>query len=88
MNRQGVHGEQLAAEKAGKFWRDQDGFLSPVRPGEGPRRNPEGEFPTGPAVGIKLPEIVALDTSGSAFDVHADRGSRPAIVVFHRSAVW
>ena len=88
MNQHGVHREQLAAERAGQFWRDQDGFLSPIRPGEGPRRNPEGEFPTGPAVGTRLPEIVALDTSGSTFDVHADRRDRPAIVVFHRSAVW
>ncbi len=88
MNRRGVPDEQLAAEKAGQFWRDQDGFLSPVRPGEGPRRNPEGEFPTGPVVGTKLPEIVALDSSASPFDVHSDRGNRPAIVVFHRSAVW
>ena len=88
MNQHGVTGEQLAAERAGQFWRDQDGFLSPIRPGEGPRRNPEGDFPTGPAVGTELPEIVALDSSGSTFDVHADRGDRAAIVVFHRSAVW
>lgn len=88
MEQHGVTGEQLAAEKAGQFWRDQDGFLSPIRPGEGPRRNPEGQFPTGPAVGTELPEIVALDSSGTTFDLHADRGDRAAIVVFHRSAVW
>ena len=79
---------QTTAEDAGVFWRDVDGFLSPIRPGEGPRRDPVGEFPTGPAVGEALPPIEAFDIHGASFDVHADRADRPAIVVFHRSAVW
>lgn len=79
---------QRHAEDAGAFWRDADGFLSPVRPGEGPRRDPLGAFPTGPEVGTPLPAVVALDIDGREFDVHADRQGEPAIVVFHRSAVW
>ncbi|MEM7094318.1 MAG: hypothetical protein AAF567_15055 [Actinomycetota bacterium] len=76
------------AEEAGAFWRDADGFLSPVRPGVGPRRDPVGDFPTGPAVGERLPAVVALDTAGQRFEIEVDRAGQAAIVVFHRSAVW
>lgn len=76
------------SEQAGAFWRDAEGFLSPIQPGVGPRRNPAGDFPTGPAVGERLPQMIAVDQTGSAIDVHADRAGEPAIVVFHRSAVW
>lgn len=59
-----------------------------MRPGDGPRRDPAGEFPTGPEIGEQLPAVVALDTAGNRFDLHEDRDGEPAIVVFHRSAVW
>ncbi len=42
----------------------------------------------GPAVGERFPEIVLPDQHGRAVDLHAARGSRPALVVFHRSAKW
>lgn len=76
------------AEQAGAYWRDADGFLSPVRPGEGPRRDPVGDFPTGPEVGTLLPQVIATDTDGQLLDLHDDRDGDAAILVFHRSAVW
>jgi hypothetical protein len=76
------------AEPVRNSWRDQDGFVGPLRPGTAGRRDPAGDFPTGPAVGERLPEIVAADHRGHLIDVHGDRGGRPAVVVFYRSAVW
>lgn len=76
------------ATSVGKLWRDQDGFLGPIKPGTGPRRDPAGEFPSGPPVGSRLPDMVAQDHDGVVVDVHRERANRPAIVVFFRSAVW
>ena len=76
------------AEKTENGWRDRDGFVGPVRPGNGPRSDPRGEFPTGPALGNRLPDIRCLDADGHVFDLHAHRDGRPAVVVFYRSAVW
>ena len=38
-------------EQTEQGWRDVDGFVGPVRAGNGPRSDPRGEFPTGPAIG-------------------------------------
>jgi hypothetical protein len=70
------------------YWEDEYGALGPARPGLGPRQDPVGEFPTGPSLGERLPDIAASDQNGVAVDVHADRGDRGAVVVFYRSAVW
>lgn len=70
------------------YWLDAEGYAMPLPPDSGPRRIPLGEFPTGPEVGTRLPDIVATDQSGREVDVHADRGDGPAVVVFYRSAVW
>ncbi len=67
---------------------DADGYVMPVAPGSGPRRIPLGDFPTGPEIGTRLPEVVAVDQHGRTVDLHADRGGQPAVLVFHRSAVW
>jgi hypothetical protein len=72
----------------GPYFEDFEGFNMPEPPGEGSRRIPRGEFPTGPDVGTRLPDIVAADQSGRITDVHADRAGQPAVVVFYRSAVW
>jgi len=77
-----------AATKTERGWADGRGFIGPVEPATGPRRDPTGEFPTGPDVGQALPAIVATDQSGNRLDVHADRGTNPTIMVFFRSAVW
>ncbi len=72
----------------GKGWVDHLGFLGPLKPGSGGRRDPVGEFPTGPDVGEMLPDLVALDSTGETVDLHADRDGKPAVVLFYRSAVW
>ncbi|MCP5066157.1 MAG: hypothetical protein GY946_06270 [bacterium] len=38
-------------------WRDHDGFIGPFRPGNGPRSDPRGDFPTGPGVGEAMPDV-------------------------------
>lgn len=72
----------------GRGWVDHLGFQGPLKPGTGGRRDPAGEFPTGPAVGEPLPDVVASDAFGQQFDVHEHRAGRPAVVLFYRSAVW
>lgn len=42
----------------------------------------------GPDVGTRFPDVVLPDQQGRALDLHAARGSRPALVVFYRSASW
>ena len=75
-------------DEASGLWEDEFGALGPVKPGLGPRNDPSGDFPTGPAIGTRLPDIVATDQHGQTIDLHATRGDRPAVVVFYRSAVW
>ncbi|MEM7019363.1 MAG: hypothetical protein AAF512_18730 [Pseudomonadota bacterium] len=79
---------QTHAEKTERGWRDQDGFVGPVRPGNGPRTDPRGDFPTGPEVGTELPNFQCLDTEAKPFDFYAHKGDKPAVLVFFRSAVW
>lgn len=79
---------ETRAEQAGRGWRDHDGFVGPIKPGNGPRTDPRGKFPTGPAIGDRLPEVEGLDVDGNRFDLHRDRNGAPAVLVFFRSAVW
>lgn len=72
----------------GPYYEDFEGFNMPEPPGHGSRRIPRGDFPTGPEVGTRLPDIVATDQTGRRVDLHADRNGQPAVVVFYRSAVW
>lgn len=76
------------APTSGPFFEDAEGFNMPVAPGSSNRRIPLGDFPTGPEIGSRLPDILATDQSGRTVDVHADRAGQPAVVVFYRSAVW
>jgi hypothetical protein len=69
-------------------WLNHLGFEGPIQPGTHARSDPTGEFPTGPAVGEKLPDIVAPDSRGQMVDVHEARRGRPLVMVFYRSAVW
>jgi hypothetical protein len=46
------------------------------------------EFPTGPAIGERLPDFALPNQRGETIDFHADRGGHKAAVVFQRSAVW
>jgi hypothetical protein len=79
---------ETQAEQTERGWRDLHGFVGPFRPGVGPRTDPRGEFPTGPATGSRMPDIRCQDVDGRPFDLHADRAGRPAVLVFFRSAVW
>jgi hypothetical protein len=69
-------------------WLDHLGFEGPIQPGTHARSDPTGDFPTGPAVGERLPDIVAPDCRGQMVDVHEARRGGPQVVVFYRSAVW
>ena len=46
------------------------------------------DFPTGPAIGERLPDFVLPDQRGEKIDFHADRDGHRAAVLFQRSAVW
>ena len=53
------------------------------------RRYPaSAEFPTGPALGERLPDFTLPNQHGEPVAFHADRGGQGAVVVFYRSAVW
>jgi hypothetical protein len=46
------------------------------------------EFPTGPAIGERLPDFRLPNQLGETIDFHGDRAGRKAAVMFQRSAVW
>lgn len=78
-----THGEEVEGG-----WRDQDGFVTTIRPGTGPRKAPCGEYSTGPDIGTPMPNFHCLDSFGQAFNLHEVTTGRPAIFIFLRSAVW
>ena len=79
---------ETRATQAGKGWQDHDGFVGPIRPGTGPRSDPRGDFPSGPAVGEQIPNVRCRNVDGTSFSLQDHRGDRPAVFVFFRSAVW
>lgn len=81
----GAHENQPADAR-----QDDLGITVPPIPTSHPgRRYPaEHEFPTGPAIGERLPEFELPNQDGELIDFHADRGDSKAVVVFYRSAVW
>ncbi len=79
---------ETTATQAGKGWQDKDGFVGPFKPGNGPRSDPRGSFPTGPAVGESMPDIGCSQVTGEPFDLHQHRNGQPAVFIFYRSAVW
>ena len=81
-------GEPFAEQHRSGWWKDEYGILGPYKPGHGPRSDPRQAFPTGPAPGHMLPDIVAHDQTGTLVDVHRDRGTGPAVVVFSRATLW
>lgn len=83
-----VAGEPVAIPHKTGWWKDRFGILGPYAPGTGPRSDPREAFPTGPAVGEAFPDIVATNWDGGAVDVHAIRGTGPAVVVFSRATLW
>ncbi len=81
----GAHEGMAPGEKT-----DDLGITVPIAPVDFPaRRYPASEeFPTGPAIGERLPEFTLSNQYDELIDFHADRGESKAIVVFYRSAVW
>jgi len=67
---------------------DEFGFYSPMPLSRPARREPGPDFPTGPAVGERLPNFTLPDQYGQPTDFDMARQGRKAIVVFHRSAYW
>ena len=52
-------------------------------------RSPESEdFPTGPDLGERLPDITLSDQHGNAVNIEEARGEGRALVMFHRSVRW
>jgi hypothetical protein len=49
---------------------------------------PTADFPTGPAIGERLPDFRLPNQRGETIDFHADRRGRKAAVLFQRSVVW
>jgi peroxiredoxin len=50
---------------------------------------PPRDFTTiGPTEGERFPDVRLPDQHGATVDLHATRGGRKALVVFHRSADW
>lgn len=76
------------ARKVERGWEDVEGFVGPLKPGAGPRSDPRGDFPTGPEIGSRLPDVRAVAHNGELVDLHQHRAGRPAALVFFRSAVW
>lgn len=69
-------------------YEDEYGFIAPLPTSSGQRKLPPEGFPTGPAVGERLPDFELVDHTGRHVRLHEDRGSSKAAVVFFRSAVW
>lgn len=79
---------ETTTTQADKGWADKDGYVGPFKPGKGPRSDPRGAFPTGPAMGEPMPNIVCQQSDGTPFNLHEQRAGRPAVFIFYRSAVW
>ena len=83
-----VPGEPVATEMHSGWWADDYGIVGPLKPGHGARSDPRDDMSFGPEVGDVFPDIVTTDQFGATVDVHAARGSGPAVVVFSRATVW
>jgi len=68
--------------------RDEHGYDAPAPLGHPGRLGLPDGASIGPAIGERLPDFVLPDAQGRIIGLHADRGDSPAVVVFHRSAVW
>jgi peroxiredoxin len=54
-----------------------------------PQRFPSPDFSAiGPKVGTRFPDVILPDQHGTLVNLHAVRGERRALIVFHRSARW
>jgi hypothetical protein len=76
----------VAATGRAGAWQSPAGGSPPLHPA---RRSPTtADFPTGPAIGERLPDFKLPNQRGEEIDFHADRAGHKAAVLFQRSAVW
>ena len=53
------------------------------------QRYPDSDdFPSGPDIGGRLPDITLADQNGDFVNIESARGDGQALVVFHRSVRW
>lgn len=85
-----VRGAHDAAKNPGEKFTDELGLTVPAVPINHPGRVYPGsdDFPTGPAVGERLPDFTLPNQHGEPIEFHKDRDGKKAVVVFYRSAVW
>jgi len=87
---QPVRGAHETVKKPEKTVTDELGLTVPGVPIDHPGRvyPASDDFPTGPAIGERLPEFVLPNQDGTPVDFDKDRAGRKAVVVFFRSVVW
>ncbi len=85
-----VRGAHEAFDNPQETFTDERGLTVEGLPVDFPaRRYPaSADFPTGPALGERLPDFTLANQHGELIDFHADRDGHAAVVVFYRSAVW
>ena len=85
-----VRGAHEAVDNPGETFTDERGLtVEGMGIDFAARRYPaSADFPTGPALGERLPDFTLPNQHGEPVDFHADRGGQGAVVVFYRSAVW
>ncbi len=85
-----VRGAHEAFDNPQETFTDERGLTVESLPVDAaPRRYPaSADFPTGPALGDRLPDFTLANQHGELIDFHADRDGHAAVVVFYRSAVW
>ena len=85
-----VRGAHEAFDNPQETFTDERGLHVEGLPVDFPaRRYPaSADFPTGPALGERLPDFTLANQHGEPIDFHADRDGHAAVVVFYRSAVW
>jgi len=85
-----VRGAHTAVTTPGKTFTDELGLTVPAVSIDHPGRvyPASDDFPTGPAIGERLPDFLLSNQHGEPIDFHKDRDGKKAVVVFFRSAVW
>lgn len=78
----------MAARHSHSDYVDEFGLVGPLPASDGQRQPRDGDGPTGPAIGTRLPDFTLQSASGRNVSFHADRGDEKAAVVFFRSVVW
>jgi len=70
------------------MYEDEYGIIAPLPLTSSQRKLAPAEGASGPAIGEALPDFELSDHTGRVIQLHEDRGSSKAAVVFFRSAVW